>query len=172
MRAYGREEVVARAEAVAKIRAAAEARSSKAFKIMARTDARQTHDLDEALFRGDAFLEAGADILFIEAPQSEAELQRISDRFRGVPLVVNLVEDGKTPWLSPADLERLGFAIALYPISALLAATKVLENAYAKILSGEVLSQESRASFRHYNDVVGLPEWKGLVERANTGDRN
>jgi 2-methylisocitrate lyase-like PEP mutase family enzyme len=158
-------EVVPQAEAEAKIRAAVEARASKSFKIMARTDACQTHDLDEALSRGDAFLRAGADILFIEAPQSEAELRRIAERFRGVPLAVNLVEDGKTPWLSQAALEHLGFKIALYPISALLAVTKTLEDGYAKILHGE--SPSTRASLSRYNEVVGLPEWQALVEKAS-----
>ena len=90
-------EVVPLAEAAAKIRAAAEARASRDFKIMARTDARATHDLDEALRRGEAFLKAGADILFIEAPCDEAELRKVAETFKGVPLVANIVEDGKTP---------------------------------------------------------------------------
>jgi 2-methylisocitrate lyase-like PEP mutase family enzyme len=158
-------DVVPRAEAEAKIRAAVDARASKSFKIMARTDARQTHDLDEALVRGEAFLRAGADILFIEAPQSEAELQRIAARFRGIPLVGNLVEDGKTPRLSPAELESLGFKIVLYPISALLAVTQTLEDGYARILRGE--SPAMRASFSRYNEVVGLAEWRTLMENAS-----
>jgi 2-methylisocitrate lyase-like PEP mutase family enzyme len=161
--------VVPRAEAAAKIRAAVAARGSKAFKIMARTDARQTHDLDEALSRGDAFLEAGADILFIEAPQSEAELLRIAERFRGTPLVVNLVEDGKTPWLAAGELERLGFKIALYPVSALLAAAKTLEKVYAGLLTGKALAPEERVRFAHYNDIVGLAAWRELADKAARG---
>lgn len=164
-------EVVAREDAVAKIRAAVAARASKSFKIMARTDARQTHDLDEALRRGEAFLGAGADILFVEAPQTESELRKVGETFRGVPLVVNLVEDGKTPWLSGSALHALGFKIALYPISALLAAAKTLENVYASLGAGEAVPSAQRVSFRQYNDIVGLPDWRALVEGAcRSGD--
>jgi 2-methylisocitrate lyase-like PEP mutase family enzyme len=159
-------EVVPLAEAVAKIRSAAAARSHSGFKIMARTDARQTHGLDEALSRGEAFLRAGADILFIEAPQSEDELRIIGERFAGVPLVTNLVEDGKTPALPPKALQELGFRIALYPISALLAVTQRLEEAYASLLAGNDSPPAARARFAHYNDIVGLPEWQRLEERS------
>jgi 2,3-dimethylmalate lyase len=157
-------EVVSRGDAVAKIRAAAKTRSSSAFKIMARTDARATDGLDEALRRGEAFLEAGADILFIEAPRSEEELRTIAERFRGAPLVANLVEDGKTPMLPRLELEKMGYKILLYPVSALLAVTHTLESAFAKLLSGE--TGILRATFQHYNDVVGLPEWRRLAEES------
>lgn len=155
-------EVVSRTDAVAKIRTAAKARSSSAFKIMARTDARATDSLDEALARGEAFLEAGADILFIEAPRSEEELRIVAERFRGVPLVANLVEDGKTPMLARAELEKMGYRILLYPVTALLAVTHTLESAFTKLLSGEAVTP--RATFQHYNDIVGLPEWRKLAE--------
>src|ERR1700743_300552 len=131
-------EVVSLAEAAAKIRAAADARSSATFKIMARTDARATHDLDEALRRGEAFLKAGADILFIEAPRSEDELVKVARTFSGTPLLANLVEDGKTPMLAPTALEQMGYKIALYPISALLAASAAYEQVYARILGKAV----------------------------------
>ena len=152
-------EVVTIEEAAAKIRAAAEARASKAFKIMARTDARATHDLDEALRRGEAFLKAGADILFIEAPRDEMELRKVADAFKGVPLVANIVEDGKTPYLGARMLEELGFKIALFPVSALLAVTARLEGVYATLLKGEGLPNgEERVSFQRYNELIGLPE--------------
>jgi 2-methylisocitrate lyase-like PEP mutase family enzyme len=159
-------EVVSRADAVAKIRAAANARSTPSFKIMARTDARATDGLDEALTRGEAFLKAGADILFIEAPRSEEEMRTVAERFHGVPLVANLVEDGKTPMLSKGELEKMGFKILLHPVSALLAVTHTLESVFAKILSGE--SVAPRATFQHYNDVVGLPEWRKLEKESGT----
>ena len=155
-------EVVSREDAVAKIRAAAKTRSSQMFKIMARTDARATHDLDEAMARGEAFLSAGADILFIEAPRLEEELRIVAERFRGTPLVANLVEDGKTPMLSRDELEKMGYKILLYPVSALLAVTHTLESTFAKLLSGEAVAP--RATFQHYTDVVGLPEWRKLDE--------
>ncbi|MBO6635946.1 isocitrate lyase/PEP mutase family protein [Parvibaculum sp.] len=152
-------EVVPVAEAAAKIRAAAEARVSRDFKVMARTDARATHDLDEALRRGEAFLEAGADILFIEAPHDEDEMRKVAETFKGVPLVANIVEDGKTPYLGAKALEALGFKIALFPVSALLAVTARLEAAYATLVKGEGFAEgESRVTFQRYNELIGLNE--------------
>jgi len=152
-------EVVSTVEAVQKIRAAADARACKDFKIVARTDSRATHDLDEALKRGEAFLSAGADILFIEAPASREELRRIAETFAGVPLVANIVEDGKTPLLSAQEFGALGFKILLYPISALLAVTRRLETAYEQLLKGERKELDTnRATFNHYNAIMKLPE--------------
>ena len=157
-------EVIPRAEAAAKIRAAVEARSSSTFKIMARTDARATHDLDEALRRGEAFLKAGADILFIEAPRSEEELAKAAKTFSGTPLVANLVEDGKTPMLTPEALQQMGYKIALYPISALLAASAALEQVYAKLL-GTQAKPRARVTFSQYNEIVGLPDFLATAKR-------
>lgn len=152
-------EVVSITEAAQKISAAADARNSKDFKIMARTDARATHDLDEALRRGEAFLKAGADILFIEAPRDIGEMEKICATFKGAPLLANMVEDGKTPILDAKVLEELGFKIAIYPVSALLAVTKRLQEVYAVLLKGQGLAEgESRVSFQSYNALVGLPE--------------
>lgn len=158
-------EVVPIEEAIAKIRAAVDARADRSFKIMARTDARATHDLDEALRRGEAFLGAGADILFIEAPQGESEMVRVAETFRGAPLLANLVEDGKTPWLAPEALQQMGYKIALYPISALLAASRTLGTAYARILSGGTDSPAARVRFAEYNDIVGLPDYLARAAR-------
>lgn len=152
-------EVVSRTEAAQKIRAASDARTSKSFKIIARTDARATHGLDEALARGELFLKAGADILFIEAPRSREELQHISRSFAGTPLVANIVEDGKTPLLMAEEFAALGFRILLYPISALLAVTRRLETVYEHLLKGERPQLDpDRASFEHYNEIMNLPE--------------
>tara|TARA_R110000868_G_scaffold125417_7_gene331377 strand:+ start:8444 stop:9319 length:876 start_codon:yes stop_codon:yes gene_type:complete len=152
-------EVVSMADAAQKIAAAADARSSKDFKIMARTDARATHDLDEALRRGEAFLKAGADILFIEAPRDVKEMEKVCATFKGVALLANMVEDGKTPMLDAKELEELGFKIAIYPVSALLAVTKRLQEIYATLLRGEGLAaNEPRVTFQTYNELVGLPE--------------
>ncbi len=164
-------QVVPRAEAAAKIRAAVDARASRDFLIMARTDARATHGLDEALRRAEDFLEAGADILFVEAPRDEKELETVARTFPGTPLVANLVEDGKTPLLAPKDLEALGYRIILYPVSALLAATRRLEEIYAALLSGEPATLDgARASFAHYNDIVGLPEYLARAKRYSDNE--
>jgi 2-methylisocitrate lyase-like PEP mutase family enzyme len=158
-------EVVPREEAAQKIRAASGARSDKSFKILARTDARATHGLDEALRRCESFLKAGADILFVEAPRSEEELRRVALAFHGVPLVANLVEDGKTPLLRPSELGDLGYRIILYPISALLAVTGRLEEIYDLLLKGQRNDIDpGRSSFAHYNEIMNLPEMLAVTK--------
>lgn len=165
-------EVVSMAEAAQKVAAAADARSSKDFKIMARTDARATHDLDEALRRGEAFLKAGADILFIEAPRDVKELEKVTSTFKGVPLLANMVEDGKTPYLSAKVLEELGFKIAIFPVTALLAVTKRLQDVYATLLKGEgVPADKTRVTFQRYNEIVGLPELLASAAKIAGDDR-
>ncbi|HEY5339044.1 MAG TPA: isocitrate lyase/phosphoenolpyruvate mutase family protein, partial [Rhizomicrobium sp.] len=143
------------------------ARSSSAFKVMARTDARATHDLDEALRRGEAFLKAGADILFIEAPRSEDELRQVAQSFKGTPLVANLVEDGKTPMLAPEALAQMGYKIALYPISAVLAAAAAYEHVYARLLGGKA-QPRARVTFAQYNEIVGLPGLLATAQKFET----
>jgi 2-methylisocitrate lyase-like PEP mutase family enzyme len=153
-------DVIPLTDAAAKIRAAAGARSSRDFLIMARTDARGVSGLDESLRRADAYLEAGADLLFVEAPQSEAELRAIAARFRNVPLVANMVEDGKTPVLPAAVLGAMGYRLILYPISALLAVARTAERVYAGLLSPQGADAAvERVTFSAYNDIVGLARY-------------
>ena len=116
-------------EAVTKIQVACDARSSADFLIVARTDARTGLGLDEALRRAEAFAEAGADVLFVEAPESEAEMARICRNF-DKPLVANMVEGGRTPLLSAGRLREIGYSIAIFPAVGLLAAAKSLEAAF------------------------------------------
>lgn len=119
-------------DAVRRIRVAVEARNSPDFLIIARTDARTSLGLDEALRRGEAFAKAGADILFIESPESAAEMERIGRAF-DVPLVANMVEGGRTPILTRAELERLGFRIAIFPTSGLLAMAASVSSVYGAL---------------------------------------
>jgi 2-methylisocitrate lyase-like PEP mutase family enzyme len=150
-------EVVPLHEGVAKIRTAVRARSSRDFLLIARTDARSVLGLDEALRRADAYLAAGADLLFVEAPQSESELRAIADRFKGTMLVANMVEDGKTPLLSAADLGAMGYRLVLYPISALLAAARNAQRVYGAIVAqGKPDATVERVAFAAYNEIVGL----------------
>lgn len=107
------------AEHVGKIRAAVEAWGDSGLVIIARTDVRASLGLDEAIARGRAYLAAGADILFIEAPQSIEELKAIAAAFPDVPLVANIVEGGKTPEVSVAKLQQLGFKIVFFPLSSI-----------------------------------------------------
>jgi 2-methylisocitrate lyase-like PEP mutase family enzyme len=114
---------------VRKIEVAVASRASPDFLIVARTDARTSLGLDEALRRGEAYARAGADILFIESPESEAEMGRIGRHFN-LPLIANMVEGGRTPMLSRARLAELGYRIAIFPVTGLLAAAAALERAY------------------------------------------
>jgi 2-methylisocitrate lyase-like PEP mutase family enzyme len=117
---------------VRKIEVAAATRASADFLIVARTDARTSLGLDEALRRGEAYAMAGADILFIESPESEEEMAQIGRRL-DVPLIANMVEGGRTPVLPKARLEALGYRIAIFPVTGLLAATKALERVYGAL---------------------------------------
>lgn len=121
-------------DAVRKIKVAAAARSSKDFLIIARTDARTAHGLDEALRRAEAFLNAGADILFVESPESVEEMHTIGQTF-DVPLLANMVESGRTPVLTRRQLEEIGYRIAIFPVSGLLATSAVLRSVYGEILA-------------------------------------
>merc|ERR1711879_575846 len=120
-------------QAVAKIQVAVCARKSPDFLIVARTDARTNLGLDEALRRGRAFADAGADIIFIESPESEAEMIQICKTLSDVPCLVNAVEGGKTPQLSKERYAEIGYQVAIYPITGLLAMTKAVEQVYTTL---------------------------------------
>lgn len=119
---------------VAKIKVARDTRDSNDFLIIARTDARGLYGLDEALRRGEAFAEAGADILFIESPESVEEMAKICSTFDS-PLVANMVEGGSTPVLSAAELEELGYTLVIYPATAFLAMGAAVRSVYQHLMS-------------------------------------
>jgi len=153
-------QVVATAEMVARIRAAMAARSDRNFLIIARTDARAVHGLDEALRRGEAYQKAGADILFIEAPESDEEMVTICRTFRGVPLLANVVEAGKTPYHRTGELEEMGFSLAIFPISTLLAATRAIFGALEEIRDkGRLVGTTPTVDFKTFNRMMGLEDY-------------
>ena len=115
-----------------KIEVAVETRNSSDFLIVARTDARTNYGLDEALRRGEAFAEAGADILFIESPESETEMEKICASF-DAPLLVNVVDGGSTPVLSKQAYIDLGYQIAIYPGTGFMAAAEALHSVYGTL---------------------------------------
>jgi 2-methylisocitrate lyase-like PEP mutase family enzyme len=125
--------VIPMADAVQKVRVAVEARPSKDFLIVARTDARYAHGMDEALRRGEAFLEAGADVLFVESPETLEELRRVGETFKGALLLANMVEGGRTPYLDTTELAGLGFSVALFPSAGFLAAAAALKSVYSHL---------------------------------------
>ena len=151
--------VIPAADAVAKIRVACDARPSKEFLVVARTDARYAHGIDEALRRADQFLAAGADVLFVESPESLEEMRLVAEQFRGVPLLANMVEGGRTPYLSAAELQVMGFKIALFPATGFLAAAQALRAAYAHLrAAGTSAGGPPLYAFADMNRLMGFPK--------------
>ena len=118
---------------VEKVRVAADARDDSNFLIVARTDARTSLGLDEALARGQAYAEAGADVIFIEAPENEAEIERIGKTI-DKPLLANMVDSGKTPIVSAERLAALGFNVSIYPAIGMLSAAGAMTRAFEALL--------------------------------------
>jgi 2-methylisocitrate lyase-like PEP mutase family enzyme len=118
---------------ITKLKVALQTRDSKDFLIIARTDARGMYGLDEALKRGAAFAEAGADVIFIEAPESEDEMRKICSTFTGKPLVANMVDGGSTPVLSADQLSDIGYTMAIFPCTAFLAMGAAVKSVYRQI---------------------------------------
>jgi 2-methylisocitrate lyase-like PEP mutase family enzyme len=156
------------AEMVGKLKAALDARPSEETLIIARTDAIAVEGLDAALDRAEAYCAAGADMLFIEAPRSEAELAEIGRRFRGrMPLLANMVEGGKTPPKTAHELEALGFSLVIFPGGTVRALVHCLE-AYLASLRQHGTTQPYRAGmvdFAAMNEIVGTPEMLNLGRR-------
>ena len=125
-------EVVPAEDMVRKIRVAVEARRNPDFLIIARTDARTTHGLDEALRRAEAYDRAGADIIFVESPESEAEMAKICATF-DKPCMANMVEGGRTPVPSYAALKQIGYRFAIFPATGFLAVAQALTHAYGAL---------------------------------------
>jgi 2-methylisocitrate lyase-like PEP mutase family enzyme len=146
--------VIPTADMVKKIRVAVEARGMNDILIVARTDARTAHGLDEALRRAEAYAKAGADILFVESPESEREMEKICASF-DLPLMANMVEGGKTPVLSKARLEELGYRIAIFPATGFLAAGAALDSVY-KTLQSDGSSVNATAPLYPFNDFTKL----------------
>jgi 2-methylisocitrate lyase-like PEP mutase family enzyme len=156
-------EVVGFDDACRRLQAAVDAREEGAdILIMARTDARATDGLDEAILRMKAFREIGADVLFMEAPESEDEMHEFCNCTDG-PKMANMLEHGKTPILPPARLEEIGFKIAAYPLTLLLAILPAIEQTLAALQRGEIPG--GLTDFDHLKDVVGFPLYYQEEER-------
>jgi 2-methylisocitrate lyase-like PEP mutase family enzyme len=153
----------------AKLRAAVAARRSSDLFIIARTDARAVHDLDEALRRAELYLKAGADGLFIEAPQSIDELARVGRTFQGVPQIANmLVGGGRTPVLAPEELARLGFAMIAYPTSLIFCVARAMQRALADLKHGRLASEDDAVDFESFKDITGFAHWSEIEQRFDT----
>jgi len=154
----------------ANIRAAAENRINPETFIIARTDAREVYDLDEALRRGERYIRAGADGLFIEAPVNIDELEKIGRAFE-VPQLANMLEGGRTPVLTPAELERLGFRIVIYGISLLVHAVQAMENVLTCLARGNVDFTGKGVGFEDYKSIVGFEHWAAIEAKYESAPR-
>ncbi|MBN8892876.1 MAG: carboxyvinyl-carboxyphosphonate phosphorylmutase [Acetobacteraceae bacterium SCN 69-10] len=159
-------------DAVAKIRVAVEARPSADFLIVARTDARYAEGLDAALRRAERFLGAGADVLFVESPESLEELRRVAETFKGATLLANMVEGGRTPYLSTAELAAMGFKIALYPGSGFLAAAGALQLVYRQLKTAGIGTGGAAPmlAFSDMNKLMGFPAVHAFEQRHGLAD--
>lgn len=156
-------EVVNREEALSRLSAAIRARDRGSdILILARTDARGTQGLEEALWRMEAFEALGADILFLEAPESVSEMEAFNARVRK-PTMANLIQGGRTPILTGQELEAIGFKIAAYPLALIGSAVTAMEQALTSLNSG--VMPEAQAGFSHLLDIVGFENYNRRINR-------
>ena len=158
--------VISQNEMLGKIKAAVDARSSPDFLIIARTDARAIHGLDDALERAHAFAQQGADITFVEAPESRQELQRISTELP-CPQVVNVVIGGKTPTLKASEFEKMGFGLVLYANAALQGAIRGMTQALTYLRDHGELPEDPNlvATFAERQSLVQKDRFDALEKR-------
>lgn len=160
-------EVIPLAEMEKKLQAALASRSDPDFSIIARTDARGVHGFEDAIRRGRAFAKLGVDAIFVEAPQSEAELEEIPRALPDVPLLVNVFKGGKTPMLPVERLQQMGYRIAIYPSETQRAAIHAMRQALA-LLKREGTTEkmdDALTTFKERDKVVGLDEWQELEKQ-------
>ncbi len=159
--------VIPTAEMVAKIKSACDSRRDSDFVIISRTDAIAVEGLDAALERGERYREAGADVIFIEAPVGREQVEKVCARFKGVPLLYNMAASGKTPDLPADELGRLGFKLAIYPNWVLLAAIPAMKNILHELKkTGSIAHMRDKvATFKEFTEVAGLPEVQELEVR-------
>ncbi|MDJ0845948.1 isocitrate lyase/PEP mutase family protein [Crocosphaera sp.] len=148
--------VIETEEMVKKIKAAVDAKNNSDLVIIGRTDARAIYGLEEALYRGKKYQEAGADIIFIEAPQTREELEKIADYFPDLPLLANIIEGGKTPCLSLEELEEMGFKIVAYALSGLLSSTNSMLHCFQQL--------QEKGSTNMTNNTFQFDDFKALIE--------
>jgi methylisocitrate lyase len=155
-------DVIPTKEYISKLRAAIDARRSKEFVIVARTDARATLGLSEAIQRGIEYYMSGADVIFVEAPLTLKELREVPSKI-DAPLVANMIEQGITPNLSSHELKKMGYRIAVFPLSGLYSATFALRDVFTELMrtGSTKRSQRRMVTFDDFNRLVGLSGYMG-----------
>jgi 2-methylisocitrate lyase-like PEP mutase family enzyme len=164
----GGKKVVEPKEMVNKIRAACSARrDSDQLFIIARTDAIAVNGLDDALRRGEMYLKAGADGVYVEGPRNITELEAVGRAFKGEPLAVTMLEGGGvTPWLSPREFSRLGFNMILYPTTLLFRHTRAMQRALADLKVGRPMPKDDSVTMDEFETIVDIAYWKSIEEKA------
>jgi carboxyvinyl-carboxyphosphonate phosphorylmutase len=159
-------DVIPTKEYISKLRAAIDARRSREFVIVARTDARATLGLSEAIRRGIEYYRCGADAIFVEAPLTLKELREVPSKI-DAPLVANMIERGVTPNLSSYELKKMGYRIAVFPLSGLYSATFALYDVFTELMQtgSTKRSQRRMVTFDDFNRLVGLSEYMGLAKK-------
>jgi 2-methylisocitrate lyase-like PEP mutase family enzyme len=153
-----------------KLRAALAARKSPEFFIVARTDALESHGLDEALRRADRYLKAGADGLYVEAPKSEKQLRKIGETFSGVPQMTNMFEgDNETPWLTPSELHQLGFTMILNPTTIHFRAVRAIDRALSDLREGRPMPKNEGVDLTEYEQITEMQYWAGIEDTFQGG---
>lgn len=153
-------EVVSKEEMLGKIKAAVDARFDPDFMIIARTDARTVHGLDEALDRAKAYEEAGADIIFVESPETEDEMKAINKSITKAFTLANMVEGGRTPLLPNNQLEEIGYRIVIYPTASTYLTTKAMMNLMNTLMKEGTTKglMDQMVTFSEFNDLIGLTQ--------------
>jgi 2,3-dimethylmalate lyase len=149
-----------------KLRAAASARDSRETFLIARTDARAIHGLAEALRRGERYLKAGADGIFIEAPESPEELRKVGETFRHVPQIANMLEGGRTPLLAPTELHAMGFGMVAYPTSLIFRVAHTVGKALADMKAGTLSLEGEGVGFEDFKTIVGYQDWAKVEDKV------
>jgi len=159
--------VVPTGEMVGKLRAATDARNDEDFVVIARTDAIAVEGFESAIRRAEAYVDAGADVLFVEAPTTREELERVGEAFPDVPLVANMTEGGETPLFTAAEFEAMGYDVVLYPATGFKAAAKAMRELYEEIAeTGTQKGMMDRlVSWEGRNEITGLDEVVELERR-------
>lgn len=165
--------LITTADMVAKIKAACDARHDPDFLIITRTNAIAVEGLEAALTRGMRYREAGADMIFIEAPVGRTDVERIARRFKGVPLLYNTAASGKTLDLPVEELSRLGFRLAIFPNWVILAAIPAMENLLRELKRSGTAARlrDKVASLKDFTNIAGLPEIQKPEERDDVPER-
>ena len=166
----GKKEIVSVKEMTGKIKAALAARRSAETFLLARTDGRSAANVTEAIRRGEAYRDAGADGVYVEGLRSAAELKRVGKALAGTPLATTLMEGGgRMSWLPPEEIFGYGFAMILYPTTVLFRVTWAIQRALAGLKSGRPMSQGEAVDLDGFEEIVGMPGWQEVEERFGKG---